>query len=388
MTSSVQRRSLRNSCSSARLPQLPSQHPAASTTTTTTTTKRGKRRADDGPSLADLIRAEQERESEQDGEEEVETPSTAAGFAAPHPPPTASTALKPRARRRSSAPSSSQAEDQSSDRSEPRRPALRTADTLPSVLPPPSPLPALLLPPHYGRPLRPSSPDAFAALFRPVLRSLSRPASPSISPTHSRSPTSSHQRANHPPRTTSSLTSAPIDRSSSSLPAQFPPREPTDPAPTVESQGFVLYIGSLVAYGVYLVWAFWPEKWLVAIGIEWYPSRDWALLVPAWVVMLVAFVYISYFLLTMYSTPSLSLPEPYDDPKAYIPPPARPPFGATPKDRSARAPTPLWAHAVLLPEEAIPPLYDLPVEVVERVLAAGDCSSDEDDAEDGDGAGS
>lgn len=28
--------------------------------------------------------------------------------------------------------------------------------------------------------------------------------------------------------------------------------------------------------------------------------------------MLVAFVYISYFLLTMYSTPSLALPEPYD----------------------------------------------------------------------------
>ena len=28
--------------------------------------------------------------------------------------------------------------------------------------------------------------------------------------------------------------------------------------------------------------------------------------------MLVAFVYISYFLLTMYSTPSLALPESYD----------------------------------------------------------------------------
>ena len=35
----------------------------------------------------------------------------------------------------------------------------------------------------------------------------------------------------------------------------------------------------------------------------------------------------------------------------------------------------MWAHAVLLPEEAIPPLYDLPIEVVERVLYG---SSDDD----------
>lgn len=184
---------------------------------------------------------------------------------------------------------------------------------------------------------------AASALFRPVLQSLSRPASPSVSRSTS-SLNLRHQGTTTTsalPRETKSepdleITSAPIDRSSSSLPAQFPPREPTDPAPTVESQGFVLYIGSLVAYVMYLVWAFLPQRWLVAIGIEWYPSRfvppsvfstrgscitdfvrfglirDWALLVPAWIVMLVAFVYISYFLLTMYSTPSLALPEPYD----------------------------------------------------------------------------
>ncbi|KPV75564.1 uncharacterized protein RHOBADRAFT_9432, partial [Rhodotorula graminis WP1] len=83
---------------------------------------------------------------------------------------------------------------------------------------------------------------------------------------------------------------------------------PTDPAPTVESQGFVLYVGSLVAYVAYLVWAFLPEPWLEAIGIEWYPARDWALLVPSWIVMLVAFTYASYFCLNLFNTPPLSSP--------------------------------------------------------------------------------
>lgn len=69
------------------------------------------------------------------------------------------------------------------------------------------------------------------------------------------------------------------------------------------------------------------------------------------------------------------------DPRAYIPPPVRPDPAAPEvsktgrRERAARPPTPLWAHAVLLPNEAIPPLYDLPLEVVERVLYG----SDEDD---------
>lgn len=109
------------------------------------------------------------------------------------------------------------------------------------------------------------------ALLRPVLRSLSRPSSPALSLVAPRSPAPSSPTKGSPglPFPDAEL----ADRSASSLPAQFPPREPTDPAPTVESQGFVLYIGSLVAYVAYLVWAFLPEEWLEAIGIEWYPAR-------------------------------------------------------------------------------------------------------------------
>ncbi|TNY18659.1 PIG-P-domain-containing protein [Rhodotorula diobovata] len=249
---------------------------------------------------------------------------------------------------------------------EPPTPSLRSVGSTPALphkVPPSAPF---LLPPHYGRPGRPSSPDVLAALLRPVLASLSRPSSPAVSPSTpgTPAPTSPTRPSPSPssspaaPRTRTPPESVPLDRSSSSLPAQFPPREPTDPAPTVESQGFVLYVGSLVAFGAYLVWAVVPDAGLEAMGVEWYPARDWALLVPSWIVMLVAFVYSSYFCLNLYNTPPLSSSELLDDPRAFVPPPPRPP----------RAPTPLWAHSVLLEQDAIPPLYDLPVEVVNRVL--------------------
>ncbi|CEQ39143.1 SPOSA6832_00639 [Sporobolomyces salmonicolor] len=148
---------------------------------------------------------------------------------------------------------------------------------------------AVFLPPHYGRPGRPSSPDVFgrcvyevnllSTLLRPVIQSLSRPGSPS----QPRSSPSTQPSALPGPSAPLSATHADAptlfvdppspERSHTSLPAQFPPREPTDPAPTVESQGFVLYIGSLVAYVVFLVWAFVPEEWLEWTGVEWYPMR-------------------------------------------------------------------------------------------------------------------
>lgn len=98
-------------------------------------------------------------------------------------------------------------------------------------------------------------------LLHPLL-SLSRPPSPAFSPPAS--PT--------PPLSVSA------DRSASSLPAHFPPRTPSDPAPTVESQGFVLYLSSLVAWVAFLVWGLCPDDWLEAAGIEWYPARSDSLL--------------------------------------------------------------------------------------------------------------
>ncbi|BGO94110.1 hypothetical protein JCM10020v2_005804 [Rhodotorula toruloides] len=286
-------RTLRASASASSLPRLPSSYAASS----------HNRRAADAlaqPTLADLIQAE-ERAFEQDDLANV------GGEAV----------RRVRQRRRSSAPGIGVAGDVT-----PPRPRLRTSETSPVA----SPVPQndLLLPPHYGRPNRPSSPDVLAALLRPVLQSLSRPSSPALSPVVPGTPAPSSPTKSLDV-TSPLLAEPPADRSASSLPAQFPPREPTDPAPTVESQGFVLYIGSHVAYFAYLAWACLPEPWLEAIGIEWYPSRDWALLVPAWIVMLVAFVYVSYFLLNMHNTPSLTSLSLLDDPRAFVTPPPRPP---------------------------------------------------------------
>ncbi|GAA5913197.1 hypothetical protein JCM5296_005229 [Sporobolomyces johnsonii] len=237
---------------------------------------------------------------------------------------------------------------------------------------------AVFLPPHYGRPGRPSSPDVFGTLLRPVIQSLSRPGSPG-------------QPRSSPPTQPSALPgpSAPLspthahapalfvdppspERSHTSLPAQFPPREPTDPAPTVESQGFVLYIGSLVAYVVFLVWALVPEKWLEWIGVEWYPMREWALLVPSWIVMLVVYIYAGYFFLNMSNTPPLDEGLGSNDPLAFIPPPPASPslLASLPRSTSKRnaSLTRLYTDSILLPEDAIPPLYDLPLDVVGRVL--------------------
>lgn len=136
---------LRTTASSASLPRLPSTYKRCNRSDAATTT--------DQPSLADLIRAEQLRDEASSG-----PPRSALDEA--H----SSNETKPRARRRSSAPLAAESESSS----KPERPAISTSDTMPALSTFASRshadevLPAVLLPPHYGRPARPSSPDAFA----------------------------------------------------------------------------------------------------------------------------------------------------------------------------------------------------------------------------------
>ncbi|GAA5829555.1 hypothetical protein JCM3766R1_001221 [Sporobolomyces carnicolor] len=230
-----------------------------------------------------------------------------------------------------------------------------------------------LFPPQYGRPARPSSPDVFNALFNPVLRSLSRPASPArrTSTDPSSSFASNAQAGGHDDEV--SLQGQEQQRANSSLPSHFPPRNPTDPSPTVESQGFVLYISSALLFVVYLAWSFLPDHALDAIGIEWYPSREWALLIPSWITVTVLYVYVGYLLLNMSNTIS---PQEYydsiDDPKAFIPPPLAPPSLVSrldlPFPQEAARISRLYLDSTLSDAEAIPPLYDLPLDLVDRVL--------------------
>ncbi|KAK4048025.1 hypothetical protein OIV83_005059 [Microbotryomycetes sp. JL201] len=237
---------------------------------------------------------------------------------------------------------------------------------------------AILHPPLYGRPGPSPSPDIFTTLLQPIL-SLSRPSSPGVSPSLSaidaaHSAVRSSMDADLSPLNTAE---APVDRSASSLPAHFPPRGAEDPAPTVESQGFVLYIGSLVAWIAFLVWSLCKDEWLVWLGIEWFPSREWALLVPAWTVMLVVFVYVSYLSINIFNTPDLDALNTLTDSAAHVLP-------ISPNNDSNRSSRltfssgsssvdgntvdhPLLANSIYLDHDSVPTLHDLPIGIVNRV---------------------
>ncbi|KAK9911216.1 hypothetical protein M0R45_035137 [Rubus argutus] len=70
-----------------------------------------------------------------------------------------------------------------------------------------------------------------------------------------------------------------------------------------EVYGFVGSITTVVATVIFLVWAYVPESWLHSIGIFYYPSRYWALAVPAYAMMTVVLALVFYCGLNFMSTP-------------------------------------------------------------------------------------
>ncbi|XP_004487552.1 phosphatidylinositol N-acetylglucosaminyltransferase subunit P [Cicer arietinum] len=71
-----------------------------------------------------------------------------------------------------------------------------------------------------------------------------------------------------------------------------------------EVYGFVGSITTVVTTVIFLVWAYVPETWLHAIGISYYPSRYWALVVPTYVMVTIALMLAFYIGLNFMSTPS------------------------------------------------------------------------------------
>ncbi|XP_062175140.1 phosphatidylinositol N-acetylglucosaminyltransferase subunit P [Alnus glutinosa] len=71
-----------------------------------------------------------------------------------------------------------------------------------------------------------------------------------------------------------------------------------------EVYGFVGSITTVVATVIFLVWAYVPEAWLHYIGIFYYPSRYWALAVPAYFMVTVVLALGFYLGLNFMSTPS------------------------------------------------------------------------------------
>lgn len=74
------------------------------------------------------------------------------------------------------------------------------------------------------------------------------------------------------------------------------------PAET-EYFGFALYVGSSFVGLVYIVWAYFPAIWQTSFDISFFPSRWWAVAIPAYTVMLLVYIYIA---LALYNTEVLT----------------------------------------------------------------------------------
>ncbi|KAI7899846.1 PIG-P-domain-containing protein [Cokeromyces recurvatus] len=91
---------------------------------------------------------------------------------------------------------------------------------------------------------------------------------------------------------------------SSSLPRveRAPPVAITNKIPAYEYYGFVMYLSSFVAFGIYLIWAYVPDEILHRLGITYYPSRYWALAIPIWLMTFVWFIFISFMTVNLMNT--------------------------------------------------------------------------------------
>ncbi|KDN53217.1 CIA30-domain-containing protein [Tilletiaria anomala UBC 951] len=71
-----------------------------------------------------------------------------------------------------------------------------------------------------------------------------------------------------------------------------------------EYYGFALFIFATVMWALWCLWALLPDSALKWLGVEWYPNREWAYLIPAWSLMTVLLTYIGFMALNIYNTPS------------------------------------------------------------------------------------
>ncbi|KIJ62170.1 hypothetical protein HYDPIDRAFT_115037 [Hydnomerulius pinastri MD-312] len=136
-----------------------------------------------------------------------------------------------------------------------------------------------------------------------------------------------------------------------------PPRENRSRAP--EFYGFVAWASTSIVFVLYVLWALLPDDSIVWLGVNWYPNREWALLLPAYSIIVVLLTYFGYFSLAIAHTPVMSESSALADSKAHLP---------------VRE----TSHAFLkhADSNAIPELYDIPIGVVNRVLYGPRTNSD------------
>ncbi|KAL4854989.1 Phosphatidylinositol N-acetylglucosaminyltransferase subunit P [Chlorella vulgaris] len=125
---------------------------------------------------------------------------------------------------------------------------------------------------------------------------------------------------------------------------------PSNGVGTAEVYGFVGWISSSVAYVIYMLWAYVPASVLEAHGVTYYPSKHWAVAVPAWVCVTVVFVYWLYNGLCMAAVPAPSAVASHSD------------WASRCKEEAG------MASYFSDTSSSIPPLVDIPQELVSSIL--------------------
>ncbi|WWC59063.1 uncharacterized protein I303_101610 [Kwoniella dejecticola CBS 10117] len=126
----------------------------------------------------------------------------------------------------------------------------------------------------------------------------------------------------------------------------------------------IAILGTYLLFGLYLLWAFSPKD---TVWLSWLPDRQWAIIVPCWLMMVVLLTYWSYAALTIYRTPSWDSVDCITDPYAGIPS-MRSSSGFT-KDTKAgteQSRTPYYWN--IINDRASSEAVDLPIDLIGRVL--------------------
>ena len=160
--------------------------------------------------------------------------------------------------------------------------------------------PSAFAPPFYNRPPTPLPPSpSLTSLLRPNFSTHnSRPTTPDPSSDEGTSGLRDGATGTQTPNSAAASTLTSTFRTAKPIPRASPK------VPTYEYYGFTLYLVSSLVFIVYLLWAYLPSPFLHQLGIYYYPNRWWALAIPAWVVMLVVYIYVA---LASYNTGYLTL---------------------------------------------------------------------------------
>lgn len=161
--------------------------------------------------------------------------------------------------------------------------------------------PSAFAPPFYNRPPTPlpPSPSLSSLLIRPNFSTHnSRPGTPDPSSDEGTQNTHDGATGTQTPNSAAASTLTSTFRTAKPIPRASPK------VPTYEYYGFTLYLVSSLVFIVYILWAYLPSPFLHQLGIYYYPNRWWALAIPAWVVMLVVYIYVA---LASYNTGYLTL---------------------------------------------------------------------------------